>query len=253
MSSTSGIHRPVSETKHLAAGSSFPEITTGLMRLYSMRFCPYAQRTRLVLAAKRIPHEVVNCNLFSKPEWYFARNPLGKVPCLEFNGNFIFESLITADYLDEVYPDPPLNSNDPLQKAKDRIFIELFNKVSGAMYKLYFAKGDLEILKKCRINLEEGLSTFEEELTQRGTPFFGGLRPGILDYMIWPWVERLPVLPILSQGLVVLPKDQIPLLMKWYDAMTQDDAVKESFISAENHAKYLESHLSGTPDYDMEL
>ena len=36
-------------------GSTCPEVKPGVLRLYSMRFCPYAQRTRLVLAAKRIP------------------------------------------------------------------------------------------------------------------------------------------------------------------------------------------------------
>lgn len=27
-----------------------------------------------------------------------------------------------------------------------------------------------------------------------GTLYFGGDRPGMLDYMIWPWVERLYLL-----------------------------------------------------------
>ena len=35
--------------------------------------------------------------------------------------------------------------------------------------------------------------------------------------------------------------------------MKEDDAVKESFISPENHAIYLKGHLAGNPDYDMEL
>ena len=77
-----------------------------------------------------IRNEVVNINLQSKPEWYFALNPLGKVPCIEVEGQLIFESLIIADYLDEVYPEPYLLNNiDPMQKAKDRIMVELFNKV----------------------------------------------------------------------------------------------------------------------------
>ena len=37
------------------AGSTFPPLTPGVVRLYSMRFCPYSQRVRLVLAAKNIP------------------------------------------------------------------------------------------------------------------------------------------------------------------------------------------------------
>lgn len=52
------------------------------------------------------------------------------MPCLELDGKIIFESLITADYLDEVYPNPCLlNSPDPYRKAQDRILIEMFNMV----------------------------------------------------------------------------------------------------------------------------
>lgn len=40
---------------------------------------------------------------------------------------------------------------------------------------------------------------------------------------------------------------------KWSEVMKQDDAVKESYISPENHTKYLQSHLAGQPDYEMEL
>ena len=77
-----------------------------------------------------IRNEVVNINLQSKPEWYFALNPLGRVPSIEVDGQLIFESLIIADYLDEVYQEPYLlNSTDPMQKAKDRLMVELFNKV----------------------------------------------------------------------------------------------------------------------------
>lgn len=39
----------------LPAGSAAPgPVPAGLIRLYSMRFCPYAQRARLVLRAKGI-------------------------------------------------------------------------------------------------------------------------------------------------------------------------------------------------------
>ena len=41
--------------KHLKAGSEMPPLKEGKLRLYSMVFCPYAQRTRLILAAKNIP------------------------------------------------------------------------------------------------------------------------------------------------------------------------------------------------------
>jgi glutathione S-transferase len=75
-------------------------------------------------------HDVVNIKLSDKPEWYFERNPLGKVPAIETeSGDCLYESLIIADYLDEKYPETPLQPKDPMQKAKDRILVEHFSKV----------------------------------------------------------------------------------------------------------------------------
>ncbi len=45
--------------KHLETGSAFPKHEKGVLRLYSMRFCPYAERPRLVLAAKNIPYVLI--------------------------------------------------------------------------------------------------------------------------------------------------------------------------------------------------
>ncbi len=39
----------------LTIGSILPIIKNDVLRLYSMRFCPYSQRVRLILAAKNIP------------------------------------------------------------------------------------------------------------------------------------------------------------------------------------------------------
>ena len=50
--------------------------------------------------------------------------------------------------------------------------------------------------------------TFEKELVDRGTPFFFGDRPGMLDLMIWPWVERFPAARKL--GLTSLPTGDMP-------------------------------------------
>merc|ERR1711963_939790 len=85
-------------------GSAFPPLTKGKLRLYSMRFCPYGQRTRLVLAHKNIPHETINVDLKEKPEWFLERNPLGLVPTLEQDDKIVYESLITCEYLDDTYP-----------------------------------------------------------------------------------------------------------------------------------------------------
>jgi glutathione S-transferase len=44
------------DQKAHTVGSIFPPLKKGLLRLYSMRFCPYSQRVRLVLNAKNIQY-----------------------------------------------------------------------------------------------------------------------------------------------------------------------------------------------------
>lgn len=61
----------------ICVGSEQPPKDEGKLRLYSMEFCPYAHRARLILRAKGVPHDIVNINLLNKPEWYFKVHPEG--------------------------------------------------------------------------------------------------------------------------------------------------------------------------------
>ena len=75
-------------------------------------------------------HETVNINLKKKPEWYFDINPRGKVPSIEKNGDILYESDITAGYVDEVYGEKRLATSDPLQRAREQITLGYFGDVS---------------------------------------------------------------------------------------------------------------------------
>lgn len=69
-----------------------------------------------------------------------------------------------------------------------------------------------------RVNLDDdeavanGLITFERELMNRGTPFFGGNKPGMLDLMIWPWCERAEILKLFGNA-NLLKKDKYKRLV----------------------------------------
>jgi len=218
-----------------------------------MRFCPYAQRAVLVAEAKGIPHDIVNANLKQKPEWLLKVNPGGKVPTILTPKGPLYESLIVADYFDEVYPNRPLNSSDPFQKALDRIWVDHFSKVSTLYHKMLFGREDLELVKGLLVEFAEVLAPFEAELKRRGTLYFGGsTQPGMLDYMIWPWFERIPLLKVYFPTLYdyEAAKLQNPSLEKWRQAMKEDPAVKSFHVSTENHHKFIESMLSGTNNYN---
>lgn len=53
---------------------------------------------------------------------YRAINPQGLVPALEVDGTVLTQSLAICEYLDEVYPDPPLLPADPIRRARVRAF-----------------------------------------------------------------------------------------------------------------------------------
>ncbi|XP_062287017.1 glutathione S-transferase omega-1-like [Scomber scombrus] len=96
-----------------------------------MRFCPFAQRARLVLNAKGIKYDTININLKDKPDWFLEKSPFGLVPTLETPaGEVVYESPITCEYLDEVYPEKRLLPSNPFGKAQQKMMLEHFSKVS---------------------------------------------------------------------------------------------------------------------------
>ena len=62
--------------KHLLSGSECPRTKPDVIRCYSMKYCPYAERTRLVLNEKIVEHDIANVNWKQKPgAWFFEKNP----------------------------------------------------------------------------------------------------------------------------------------------------------------------------------
>jgi len=244
-------------TLHLTKGSQIPKFPEdGKLRLYSMRFCPYAQRAHLVLEAKNIPYHTANIHLKAKPEWLTQKSPLGKVPALEIpgvKGDPLIESLVICEYLDEQYPQNPLLPKDPLQKARDKILIERFNNFITPFYRLMFSEKGVEGAPGAITDSNTALDVFEDELKKRGTKFLNSSdKPGYVDYMIWPWCERTDAFAFILGDKYELDKVRFSKLLEWKDAMKKDSAVKAMIISGENHFKFRQSYnRPGGPDYDM--
>ncbi|XP_055280683.1 glutathione S-transferase omega-1-like isoform X2 [Moschus berezovskii] len=150
--------------RSLGKGSDPPgPVPEGLIRVYSMRFCPFAKRTLLVLRAKGIRHEVININLKNKPEWFFKKNPSGLVPVLETSlGQLICESAITCEYLDEAYPGKKLLPGDPYEKACQKMVFESFSKVPSLMVG-FLGKQNKEDCSGLKEELHKEFSKLEEE------------------------------------------------------------------------------------------
>ena len=82
----------------------------------------------MALAAKQVDYININCKLMNKPEWLWKFNPFGKVPVLFHNDRVIYESVVTCDYVDSVFPGRvKLNPSDPGVLAEERMILELFS------------------------------------------------------------------------------------------------------------------------------
>lgn len=235
--------------KHLQTGDVLPQYS-GKLRLFAMRFCPYAERSVLVLNAKNLQYDLVFINLDHKPEWLFNFSPKGTVPALEYEqGKAIFDSNIINVYLDEKYPDVPLQSSDPLRRAQDKLVVENFSAAQSAYYTAAFNAPALQ--PSMVENYHKGLNGLQKELETRGTKYLNGNEPGLVDYTIWPFLERFEALPLLGKSEFAIDKTKYEILTTYIEAMKNVPAVRAYRLAPETHAKFTESRAKGDPDYNM--
>merc|ERR1711994_891709 len=118
-----------------------PPADPNKVTVFNMRFCPFAQRTILTLLAKNMSFDVVNIDLKKKPTWFLEKT-YGTVSVVKYKGEYIMESLVNSDFVDELDPATSLHSKDPLDKALGRLFVEKVAKMIGPFYGIMRATAD---------------------------------------------------------------------------------------------------------------
>ncbi|XP_037352069.1 glutathione S-transferase omega-2 [Talpa occidentalis] len=230
--------------RSLGKGSPAPgPVPEGVIRVYSMRFCPYAHRTRLVLRAKGIRHEVININLRNKPEWYYTKHPFGQIPVLENSKcQLIYESVIACEYLDDAFPGRKLYPYDPYERARQKMLLDLFCKVPQLTKECLVAIRYGRECSDLKLALLQEFYNLEEILGYQNTIFFGGDCVSMIDYLFWPWFERLDVYGIADC------LNNTPALRIWIAAMKQDPAVCALLIDKNIFLGFLNLYFQNNPD-----
>ena len=94
-----------------------------MMKLYNFHASSTSYRTRIVLNLKGLQYEYIPIRL-DKAEHLSAAygeiNPMRGVPTLETDGVRLYQSSAIIEYLEEVYPDPPLLPKEPAARAQVR-------------------------------------------------------------------------------------------------------------------------------------
>jgi len=90
------------------------------MKLYSGDLSPYSARVRMQIYAKGITDIVLERPAdFGLPA-FRQKNPIGRIPVLDIDGDLMPESEVIAEYLEEVYPTPSLLGTTPRETAHIR-------------------------------------------------------------------------------------------------------------------------------------
>ena len=91
-----------------------------MMNLYSGTTCPFSHRCRIVLYEKGMDFQVIDVDLFNKPEDIAVINPYNRVPVLVERDLILYEPNIINEYIDERFPHPQLMPADPIMRARAR-------------------------------------------------------------------------------------------------------------------------------------
>lgn len=195
------------------------------IQLYFAKASTFSQRTRVVLLEKGIDFTPIEIDLQNKPEEFLKISRYGKVPAIKHGDAQIYESAIINEYLDEVFPEPPLLPSDPAAKAIARIWIDYANtRLVPAFNKLLRGKDTQEQEQGRREFLESLLYIEQEGLGKLSNgQYLLGDNFSLVDISFYPWFERLPVLEHFRN--FSFPS-QTPRLQQWWSAVRDRDSIR---------------------------
>jgi glutathione S-transferase len=197
------------------------------MKLYGAVRAANPRRVRIYIAEKGledsielIDFEPPAAEKLKTPE-YLAKNPGGKIPLLELDdGTFLPESAAIIEYLEEIYPDPPMIGTTPVERAKvrsvERVVADL--SVLARLYYLHMAPSFLQksrgfacepkVAAAVKPAFDNNLHTIEVKMGD--LPFVAGTKPTVADCHLYA---------MLSAGVEKFNyaiSDDYPRLQRWY-------------------------------------
>ena len=188
------------------------------LTLYSYEACPYAQRTQMTLLEKGIDFELVEVDLYDRPDWWADLSPYGKVPLLKDGDGIVFESAIINQYIEESFPGPVLLPTDPLERAHARIWMDYCDsRFMAACHQLIADRRNEEQQVANREKLRGVFRYMENGLREMGGgPFWMGKQFTLVDIQFTPFFERFACYQDLWAA--EWPEDCL-LLQAWFDEM----------------------------------
>ena len=194
-----------------------------MMTLYSGTTDPFSHRCRIVLFEKDMDFQVIDVDVYNKPEDLAVINPYNKVPVLVERDLVLYEANIINEYIDERFPHPQLMPADPVMRARARLFL---NRFENELYCYIepIEHGTQKAADKARQAIRDNLTQISVVFTKQ--KFMLGDDFSMLDVAIAPLLWRLD-----HYG-IQLGKEAAPL-MKYAERLFSRLAYIEAMTPAE--------------------
>lgn len=214
-----------------------------VLKIYTFKLCPFAQRVRLVLAEKGLAAEAIEVDLKSKPADFLAVSPYGRVPVLLHVGARLWESAVIMEYLDEAFPEPRLMPDAPVDRATVRLWVDFANsRLFSSTHRMIFEKGDAQ-RRSLIAQMQSDLVLLEASLRDRRVrgPYLLGSQLTLADIALYPWFEQLPTLEKLSPFRI---GGDCPAIADWTVAIAARLATRQCAQSDDTYAEHYRRYLA---------
>ena len=223
-----------------------------MLELYHHGTSVCAAKPRIVLAEKGIDWKGHYVDILAgeqfRPE-YMKMNPNAVVPTLVHDGHVVIESTVICEYLDEVFPDPPLKPDNPRDRAQMRIWTKRIDEQvhpattpityaishrhvvishGPAVVEEYINKMGPAAAVKRRRRIELGiededaraslkvwdkfLADMESALSRQ--PWLAGAKFSLAEACVLPFINRLDMLQLSGMWTGARPN-----VARWFDAL----------------------------------
>jgi glutathione S-transferase len=243
-----------------------------MLTLYHANHSTCSQKVRLCLAEKGLEWESKIINLATNehltPE-YLALNPNGVVPTLIHDNNAILDSAVICEYLDEVFPDPPLSPPDPVARARLRGWIRFLDEVPTVAVRVpsfnmaflprFDGLSDAEFQKE-QADIRPLRKHFYEKMGRKGfddtevdaameqlasaiarmdagldeQPWLSGAQIGLADMVAAPFMDRLNDL-----GFAEMWVNKAPNVTDWFERLKSRPAYATAFYPKSRLSEFL--------------
>jgi glutathione S-transferase len=189
-------------------------------------FSTYTRSVRLALEEKGVKHQLVEIDILKgahKQPPYSSKQPFGKVPAFEHDGNTFYETSAILRYIDEVFPKPPLMPSTPAARACVNQVMSIVDSYgyTPCVHGLFIPRvlapslgGQTDMQKVESAKEPAALFVSEVERLLGSEQFFGGANVCLADLHAFPVVTYLAATP---EGKTIL--EGAPNLRSWLSRM----------------------------------